>query len=93
METYKNPQSSILERVDDLLLRMTIEEKIGQLTQVPAGTENTEEVDCLIKAGRVGSRILAFTAHAGSEEQLIVDITESNEAQRIAVEESRLGYL
>jgi len=91
METYKNPQSSVLERVEDLLLRMTIEEKIGQLSQVPAGTENTEEVGCLIKAGRVGSRILAFTAHAGSEKQLIVDITESNEAQRIAVEESRLG--
>jgi len=91
METYKNPQSSVSERVEDLLLRMTIEEKIGQLSQVPAGTENTEEVGCLIKAGRVGSRILAFTAHAGSEKQLIVDITESNEAQRIAVEESRLG--
>jgi len=34
---YKNPRRAVAERVDDLLGRMTVEEKIGQMTQV-AGT-------------------------------------------------------
>lgn len=35
-EIYKNEQYSIQERVCDLLSRMTIEEKVGQLMQLPA---------------------------------------------------------
>jgi beta-glucosidase len=31
---YKNPQAPIPERVNDLLSRMTLDEKIGQMTQV-----------------------------------------------------------
>ncbi len=34
---YKNPQLSIEERVEDLLSRMTLEEKIGQMTQAERG--------------------------------------------------------
>lgn len=31
---YKNPSALIEERVKDLLSRMTLEEKIGQMTQI-----------------------------------------------------------
>ena len=61
---------------------MTLEEKIGQLTQF-AGTFDTfsirEEHRALIRQGRVGSLLFIKGARA------------TNEAQRIALEESRLG--
>lgn len=61
---------------------MTLEEKVGQLTQF-AGTFDTftikDEHRALIRAGRIGSLLFIKGARA------------TNEAQRIAVEESRLG--
>jgi beta-glucosidase len=91
VEIYKNSALSVGERVEDLLSRMTLQEKIGQLNQVMASDYNKEEVRQLIREGKVGSRILATTAHAGNEAQFTADLEEHNRAQRIAVEESRLG--
>jgi beta-glucosidase len=91
MDRYKDSTLSIEERVKDLLSKMTIQEKIGQLNQVMAANFNKEEIHKLIKEGKVGSRILATTPHAGNEAQFVADLEEHNEAQRIAVEESRLG--
>ena len=34
LEVYRNPARALEERVDDLLFRMTVDEKIGQMTQV-----------------------------------------------------------
>lgn len=34
MEVYKNPAAPVEDRVEDLLSRMTLQEKIGQMTQV-----------------------------------------------------------
>ncbi|RKW56822.1 MAG: hypothetical protein D8H98_13900, partial [Prevotella sp.] len=31
---YKNPKASVAQRVDDLLARMTLEEKVGQMNQL-----------------------------------------------------------
>jgi beta-glucosidase len=74
-------QMEKFEREDELLAKMTLEEKVGQLTQF-AGDFDTckvkEEHKPLIKAGRIGSVYFVKGAAA------------SNEAQRIAVEESRL---
>jgi len=68
------------ERVAALLERMTIAEKIGQMTQVNgAGGQIPEELRAAIQAGAIGSVLNE------------VDLLTVNELQRVAVEESRLG--
>ena len=64
--------------MDDLLSRMTLEEKIGQMNQLDPGWE-TEAKEALIREGKVGS---IFN---------IVGAKEINRLQRMAVEETRLG--
>jgi beta-glucosidase len=71
-------------RFDDevraLLERMTLEEKIGQMSQVQAAVGHIpEQLRSLLKAGRIGSILNE------------VDVEVVNELQRIAVEDSRLG--
>lgn len=68
----------------DLIGTMTLAEKIGQLTMVTAGHAVTgpvvaHDVTGALRAGRVGSFLNLFGAEA------------TREAQRIAVEETRLG--
>ena len=41
-EIYKDPKKPIEERVENLLSLMTIEEKIGQLTQLDGRVEGEE---------------------------------------------------
>ena len=65
-------------RVDQLLSRMTLAEKIGQMNQVSAGGEVSNYADALRK-GQIGSILNE------------VDPVKVNEFQRICVEESRLG--
>ena len=65
-------------RVDRLLSRMTLAEKIGQMNQVSAGGEVANYADALRK-GQIGSILNE------------VDPVKVNEFQRICVEESRLG--
>ncbi|MDH5703236.1 MAG: hypothetical protein OEY99_03400, partial [Aigarchaeota archaeon] len=73
---YKDPSQCVETRVEDLLGRMTLEEKIGQMCQYTKYPEKHEE---LVRAGKVGS---LFNV-TGAE--------QTNEVQRIAVEQSRLG--
>jgi len=74
---------SIEPRVDELLKKMTVEEKVGQLVQYSAGqptgpgTGRTDYNDMLAK-GQIGALFNIVTAK------------ESNAFQRIAVEKSRL---
>jgi len=73
-----------LSRFDDevnaLLGRMTLEEKIGQMSQVQAAVgQIPDELRSAVAAGRVGSILNE------------VDVRVVNELQRIAVEDSRLG--
>jgi beta-glucosidase len=71
-------------RVEALLARMTVAEKIGQLIQMPGGRQRTpnsridDEERARIRAGRVGS----YLNVAGA--------AETRALQRIAVEETRL---
>jgi beta-glucosidase len=69
--------AQVQEKVDGLLAQMTLEEKVGQLTQVGAfpGMEPAET----LRNGGAGSVLW------------LNDPAESNELQRIAVEETRLG--
>ena len=66
-------------RVVELVGRMTIEEKIGQMVQTHYPGEVSEDMRGAIEAGRVGSLLN------------VVDVEVANELQRIATEESRLG--
>ena len=68
----------IEQRVEQLLSRMTLAEKIGQMNQVSAGGEVSNYADALRK-GQIGSILNE------------VDPVKVNEFQRISVEESRLG--
>lgn len=68
------------QRVDALLLRMTLEEKVGQMSLANAGESYIHEYLAeALRAGRVGGVLNE------------VDPRIVNELQRLAVEESRLG--
>lgn len=75
---YKNPSISVEERVNDLLSKMTLEEKIGQMNQLNYNPKNPD-LEKAIKEGRAGSVLN------------IVGANEVNDFQRLAVEGSRLG--
>src|SRR6185369_3708166 len=72
-------QTDVESRVDSLLARMTIDDKIGQMSQSTAmATPMSDQIKAEIRAGRWGSFL-----NAGSP-------AERAEAQRIATTESRL---
>jgi beta-glucosidase len=75
---YAQPQSSIEKKIDELVSKMTLSEKIGQMNQI-TGSGLSNEMQGLIRAGKVGSIINA------------TDSKTSNEFQRMALKESRLG--
>ena len=67
---------NIEKQIDELLQQMTLEEKIGQLNQVSGVTDDYKQ---LLRDGKVGSFLNVRGAKA------------TNELQKIAVEETRLG--
>lgn len=92
---YKNPEAPIDQRVEDLLRRMTIEEKIGQMSQLDFSTINTDDGG-IITLDEEKARNLILNHHVGSfmngeavpPRQWYEFISKLT---RIAVEESRLG--
>lgn len=92
---YKKPDLHIEKRVDDLLSRMTIEEKFGQLLMVPADFSDGMQ--------KYKDGIFGFQFHTGSlsGSQQILDYKEGsrakqtailvNEVQKYFVEQTRLG--
>ncbi|MGA1977634.1 MAG: beta-glucosidase BglX [Bacteroidales bacterium] len=73
-------RNTIDKKVDKLLSQMSLDEKIGQMSQIDPGTVGTEEnLKKLVREGRCGSIINCWGAE------------RVNELQRIAVRESRLG--
>ena len=76
---FAQPQAGVESRVEQLLARMTLEEKIGQMSQSTAmSAPISENIKAEIRAGRWGSFL-----NAGSP-------ADRAEAQRIATTESRL---
>ena len=65
-------------KIDAILSKMTLEEKIGQMNQL-AGVRNLERAKNQVKEGNIGSFLNAGTPAA------------INELQKVAMEESRLG--
>lgn len=78
-----SPQGDVEARVSELLSRMTLDEKIGQMAQANVGDHVIEGLpDYLadaVRSGRLGSVINS------------VQVDVINALQRVAVEESRLG--
>ncbi len=63
---------------DTLIAKMTLAEKLGQMTQVPLNSKPDRPADELARAGAVGSFLF------------ITDAAEINRLQHVAVEQSRL---
>ncbi|MEO8555537.1 MAG: glycoside hydrolase family 3 N-terminal domain-containing protein [Actinomycetota bacterium] len=77
------------ERVEALLSEMTLAEKVGQTHQV-ANVDPTADVE-LLRRGSIGSSLIASGATAGNERDAGIQFSTLDAAQRIAVDESRLG--
>jgi len=77
------------QRVEALLGEMTLAEKVGQTHQI-ANIDPFADRE-LIRGGGVGSSVLASGATAGNERDPGIDVSGIDAAQRIAVDESRLG--
>lgn len=89
-EKYMDNALPVEERVDDLMSRMTLDEKIGQLHQEQLTASRFGAVTELAEKGLVSSCILAFSRWAGNEEQEKFQLSELNKIQRTAMEKSRL---
>jgi beta-glucosidase len=77
------------ERVEALLAEMTLAEKVGQTHQIHNLDPGSDRE--LIASGGIGSSLMASGATAGNERDQGVRASAVNAAQRIAVQESRLG--
>lgn len=82
-DVYEDPMQPVAKRVQDLLARMTIEEKIGQLWQVDLQEDSDKKSADALRHGEIGS-FLGSSA-------LIETPVMRNKLQRLAVEQSRLG--
>lgn len=74
----KSGQENTEQKIDALLSKMTLKEKIGQMNQL-TGLGLAEDMQAAIRNGEVGSILNEL------------DLPTTNKLQRIAVEESRLG--
>jgi beta-glucosidase len=74
----QEPGSKETRFVEDLLKRMTLEEKIGQMSQVALNTDDSAHSDEMARAGQVGSFLF------------VTDPARINHLQHLAVENSRL---
>jgi beta-glucosidase len=93
---YQDPTLPVSQRVEDLLGRMTIYEKIGQMTQLDITLINTTGVQRDVYLDAEKARDLLQNHHIGSflngeaaSADTWFDFTD--ELMRIAVEETRLG--
>lgn len=83
----------MMEKINDIISQMTLKQKIGQLNQEVSNQEisdldSIEKTKEKIRAGEIGSLILAGSATAGNDKQKTICTEVINEFEKIAVEES-----
>jgi beta-glucosidase len=83
MDVYEAPSQPVKKRVNDLLRRMTLDEKIGELWQSDTPSDADVTLAKKIRDGEVGSFL--------NGSSLIETPMLRNRLQHIAVEQSRLG--
>ncbi|XP_031277787.1 uncharacterized protein LOC116136213 isoform X2 [Pistacia vera] len=83
---YKNPNAQIEDRIKDLLSRMTLKEKIGQMTQIERGVATPEALKDL----SIGS-ILSAGGSGPFENALSSDWADMVDRYQKSALESRLG--
>ncbi len=83
MDVYEDPSQPVKKRVNDLLKRMTLQEKIGQLWQSDTANNADTMMAPIIRRGGVGSFL--------NGSSIIETPIMRNKLQHIAVEQSRLG--
>ena len=88
---YLDKNLPVNERVEDLLSQMTLEEKIIQLNQEWVTLATFPEVAERTKNGLCSSYYIAASCWAGNEPQETFNLSELNQVQRAAVENTRLG--
>ena len=82
-DIYEDPSQPVAKRVDNLLKRMTVAEKIGQLEQVGLANDSDKKLAEPLRKGEVSSFL--------GTDALIESPVMRNKLQHIAVEQSRLG--
>lgn len=84
--------NNIENRVEEILNKLSLKEKIGQLNQqeTPVGAD-AESFKEQVRNGEIGSILMSVGATAGNDSQGAVNVDFYNELQRIAVEESNSG--
>jgi beta-glucosidase len=80
---YEDSSQPVAKRVKDLLKRMTLDEKIGQLWQLDTPNDADKKCADELRRGEVGSFL--------SDGALIETPVMRNKLQHLAVEQSRLG--
>lgn len=83
--TYRDPSKPVAERVEDLLKRMTLQEKLGQLSQ-SVDKDSNDNLNNVITEGTTDSGVAVGSMIVGKPRP-----EQRNAMQRIAVEQSRLG--
>ena len=86
-DIYEDSTQPAAKRVSDLLGRMTLDEKIGQLWQLSLGpdADSDKQFAAQLRRGEIGSFLGTFLGEQGDTPAM------RNKLQRIAVEQSRLG--
>jgi len=72
--------------IEKIISRMTLKEKICQLTQIPFSTNDLEKTKERLKNECIGSLILAVDATAGNSPQDSINADVINELQKIAMD-------
>ena len=92
MYPYQDPARPVEERLDDLMARMTTEEKILQTDLYSSTDFCTHDKDGVVDGMDVGKLAALLRGHsAGCVQLRSMTAAQANEVQRYAVENTRLG--